>query len=282
MNPKQTRNTHARRFAAATILAVSSAALLGACGDDGGDAQSSGTTEAAETTEADTTTEGTEGGGDNAEVCSAYAEVTIGLSAEDADPAALMTQLDTLDEQAPEEIAEPLGVLIAAARQVIDSGGEDFSAFETPEFGMAQGQVDPYIYEQCEFDAKAEVAGKDYLFEGLPSEIASGRVALLFTNEGTEAHELALLRKKDGVTESFEEILQLGEEESMAKVDEAGGTFVPMNGSTSLAIADLEAGEYLAACFIPVGTTFGEGPPTEGEGPPHFVEGMQQEFTVTG
>ena len=60
MNPKQTRNTHARRFAAATILAVSSAALLGACGDDEGDARRSGTTGAGSM--GDVSTDGAAGG----------------------------------------------------------------------------------------------------------------------------------------------------------------------------------------------------------------------------
>ena len=39
-----------------------------------------------------------------------------------------------------------------------------------------------------------------------------------FTNEGAEDHELAIARKNDGVTESFDELLALPEEEAMTKV----------------------------------------------------------------
>ncbi|MEJ7722307.1 MAG: hypothetical protein WKF58_18585 [Ilumatobacteraceae bacterium] len=59
-----------------------------------------------------------------------------------------------------------------------------------------------------------------------------------------------------------------------------------MPGETGHTVVDLTAGDYLAICFIPVGTTpekmsemeGQEGPP---EGKPHFLEGMQLEFTVS-
>ena len=42
--------------------------------------------------------------------------------------------------------------------------------------------------------------------------------------------------------------------------------------SASTAVVDLEAGEYVAICFIPVGTVSFDGPPPEG--PPHMMQGM--------
>ena len=52
----------------------------------------------------------------------------------------------------------------------------------------------------------------------------------------------------------------------------------PLYDQEGMLVADLAPGEYVAVCFIPVGTM----PDHEGTGPPHFVEGMKQEFTVTG
>lgn len=56
-------------------------------------------------------------------------------------------------------------------------------------------------------------------------------------------------------------------------------------GDDDYFVADLEEGEYIALCFIPVGLTpeaaaaveeGGEEP----QGPPHFTQGMRAEFTV--
>ena len=57
----------------------------------------------------------------------------------------------------------------------------------------------------------------------------------------------------------------------------AAGPLLP--GESTPAVFEAEAGEYIALCFIPVGTT-GEGPEGEGDGPPHFVEGQRSEFMV--
>ena len=90
-----------------------------------------------------------------------------------------------------------------------------------------------------------------------------------------------MLRKNEGVTESWDELLQLPEEEAMEFVTEVGGAFAPTKGSVGLGVFELEAGEHIALCFIPVGTSMGaDGEFVEGDGPPHFVEGMRHEFTV--
>lgn len=268
-----------RRLAAATALLACLAGVLTGCGDD--DDSGDGTT----TTEADgTTTESTAGDGGEAaagaEVCDAYADITVAFSGPPPDPATLTPLLDTLESGAPEEIAEQVGVMTTAARSVLDSNGEDFSAFEAPEFAEAQSEVDPYMFENCEFDEKVEVTAADYSFDGIPTELPAGRVAFLLTNEGNEPHEMALARKKDGVTESWDEILALPEDQAMEKIDQAGGAFAPGQGDQGLAIAELEAGEYVAVCFIPVGTSIDDTGEHPGDGPPHFTQGMKSEFTV--
>jgi len=206
--------------------------------------------------------------------------VTVAFNGPPPDPATLTPLLDTLDSGAPEDIAEAIGVMTDAARSVLDSNGEDFSAFEAPEFSEAQGQVDPYMFENCEFDEKVEVTAADYSFDGIPAELPAGRVAFLLSNEGNEPHEMGLARKKDGVTESWDELLALPEDQVMEKVDQLGGAFAPNQEAKGLAIADLEPGEYVAVCFIPVGTSIDESGEHMGDGPPHFMEGMKAEFTV--
>ena len=120
------------------------------------------------------------------------------------------------------------------------------------------------------------MTAKDFSFEGIDDEYEAGSMSFKFTNEGAEDHEIAIARKNDGVTESFEELLALPEEEAMTKV-----TFVTRGfasaGETGYATGVLEPGEHIAVCFIPQGT-IGE---TEGTGQPHFMLGMSQEFTVS-
>ncbi len=198
------------------------------------------------------------------------------------DPAAIAANVEIVKASAPAEITTPVTVMTDAVEAVLASNGEDFSAMEAPEFAAAQGEVDPFVFENCEFDGRVEVVGADYSFAGIPDTMESGRTALLFTNEGVEAHEIAIMRRNDGVTESFDELLNLPEEEAMAKVTPIGGSFAPTTGSSALLIGDFAPGDYIALCFVPVGTVVADGEMTEGTGTPHFMHGMQQEFTVSG
>jgi hypothetical protein len=79
------------------------------------------------------------------------------------------------------------------------------------------------------------------------------------------------------VTESFDELLELPEEEVGDKVIPVGGTFVEI-GKTGYFAADLAAGDYMAICFIPQGT---KSMTDEIDAPPHFVLGMKHEVTVS-
>ena len=260
MTPTDTSTTttittprHRRQRAVAGLaVAACAAALLAACGDEA-----------------------------EAAVCEPYLGVTEQFNTE-PDPATLGTLLDQVDEEAPEDLAESLSVMTGAARQVLDSGGEDFAAFETPEFAEAQGEVDPWMFENCDFDGTEEATATEYEFEGLPDEMDAGTTAILLTNEGEEAHELAIMRKKEGVTQSWDEILALPQEEGQALVDQVGGAFAPREGTKGLAVVELTEGEYVAACFVPTGTSMAaDGAVTEGTGVPHFMGGMVHEFTVS-
>ena len=138
------------------------------------------------------------------------------------------------------------------------------------------------------------VTAHDYYFEGLPTSVPAG-TTLGFANQGTEFHELALARKNDGVTETWDELLALPEEEALAKVTVFAPLFAAAGTTAEGTIALEQEGEYIALCFIPQGTAGTielpdpsavpdpSAPPPEGlgSGTPHFLLGMMQEFTVT-
>jgi hypothetical protein len=138
------------------------------------------------------------------------------------------------------------------------------------------------------------VTAHDYYFEGLPTSVPVG-TQLGFTNQGAEFHELALARKNDGVTETWDELLALPEEEALAKVTVFAPLFAAAGAAAEGTVTLEQEGQYLALCFIPQGsagtielpdpnaTPDPSAPPPAGlgSGPPHFLLGMRQEFTVT-
>lgn len=239
------------------MTVVVALAFTAACGDDdeGG--------EAAPPDEPTTTTGG--GGGEAGDFCPAYIELLAG------DPSP--EQIREVAAIAPEGAAEPLETIATG----FEEDPEGF--FDTEEFATAFGEVGEVATGECA-DSEITVTAVDYGFEGFPADLPAGVLGIAFSNEGEEFHELVVLRRNDGVEQSFEEILGLGEEEGQSLVTEAGGTFAPP-GRSSSALVELEPGEYAAVCFIPVGST----PESEGsegsEGPPHFTQGMIAEFSVS-
>lgn len=147
------------------------------------------------------------------------------------------------------------------------------------------------------------VTGVDYLYEGMPSTVPTG-TELAFRNDGeVEPHEMVVLRKNDDVEETFEELLELPQEEALAKAEVVGGVDALPGQVAEDTVAVEEPGEYALICFIPVGTMVTDVEPQEsmgheshvvgslspnesdrvGEpsGPPHYTQGMLQTFSVT-
>ena len=247
-----------------TVVLLVLPLLLGvaACGDDDDDDP-----------EAWATADDAPDAGDAGKACQTYVDINAQFNGE-PDPEVLGGLLDDLEANPPAEVADDLAVMIPAARTVLESGGEDFAPFETEEFGSAQTSADAYFYDACDADTKLEATAVDYAFTGLPEELDAGSVFIKMTNGSTqgESHELGVMRRADGVTASFDEILALSEDEAESKVEFVGGAFAESEGDVGVAFLDLEPGEYLAVCFIPVGG--------EDDGPPHFTKGMQHAFTV--
>jgi hypothetical protein len=187
---------------------------------------------------------------------------------------------DRLIAAAPESLADEYRTLSGGLTEVEQTG--DFEGvFSRPEMREAEEATHEYDLKTCDWE-KIDVKAVDYRFEDVPRTIDAGFASFEMENDGNELHEIALLRKNDGVTESFDQLLELPEEEAFEKVTFAGasGPGAPDEEGTYV-VADLQAGEYAMVCFLPQGAISMEALESTGEdAPPHFALGMKQEFTV--
>lgn len=176
-------------------------------------------------------------------------------------------------DAAPAELRDDITQIV----EIFETKGPD--AFEDEEFNRLNAEVNTTAMDVCDAE-RVDVTAVDYSFQGVPSTVPAGRVGIAFENTGKELHEFVMLRKNDDTTESFEQLLELPEEEAMQKVTTTFGAFA-FPGAKDVRLVELEPGEYMAVCFIPVGLT-PEAAQSEQEpqGPPHFTQGMRAEFTV--
>lgn len=232
-----------RRAGHVAVLAATLATFGAACGDDDG----------AELSDA---------------ACDAYADLQ---SAFFGDPAQLGPAAQAFADAAPESLADPVGVLVAAL------GSDDPAASETPEYAAAQTEVANAIFDGCAADATADVSGVDYSFSGLPAELDAGRLNLRFTNDSQtdEPHELIIATGANG--ETAEELRALPMEELFAAARPLAVAFTNAPGGVATALVDLEPGEYLVICTLPVG---GFDAAQDGPGDPHSNHGMVATLTV--
>lgn len=212
----------------------------------------------------------------SSEACDAFIGVNKGLSQDHPDPEAITRNLDALEANAPEPVADEVQVMVTAGRQVVQT--QDFAAFDDDEFVAAETTVDPFMFERCDTDQKVEVTGTDYQFSPPPTSLRAGEVAFLLDNasENGELHEMVLLRRKDGIDTAFDQILALPEDQLPAMVDLIGAASAPA-GAQGATWVDLTTGDYAMVCYLPQGATHGADDAT---GPLHFTLGMQAEFTV--
>lgn len=177
----------------------------------------------------------------------------------------------------PAEIKEPIDVQVRAFNQAL-AGADPEQVFETPEVKAAEAKSHAFDLENCGW-GKVEVSTVDYSFQGLPSEVKAGRTSFDLENKGKEMHEIILLAKNPGVTESFDQLLALPQEQAMTKVRPLASAFAAP-GDDDYVVTNLTAGTYLAVCFIPQGLTSEESRPAP-DAKPHFLLGMKKEITVS-
>jgi len=229
-------------------------------------------------------------GGPSAEVetfCDDYIEVNalVNTGPDEDDPGpwveAITAGLEGLKSDAPTEISAAVNGMADALLEPVANLDEEgfFAVTESESFAEDSAVVDEYIGDECGFAAVA-VSAIDYAYDADLDSLDEGITAFDFANNGTELHEMALLRINDETTETVEELLAMPQEEAETKASFVGVAFAaPGEGSNMY--ADLEPGQYFIVCFIPTGTTSFEDIETA-EGPPHFTQGMVQEFTVAG
>ncbi|HUF32386.1 MAG TPA: hypothetical protein VMN58_04160 [Acidimicrobiales bacterium] len=251
-----------RRGMWAAAAAVTLLGLVG-CGDDDGE-----TTGASDTTVA---------GDEHQEYCDASAAL------DEADGPPTADQVNDLVEIAPDDILDDVEL---AAERYSELG---MDAFADGEFNQAIERVEEWEAENCEGReedeeeeaepqepeegaARVELTATEYAFE-LSGPVASGRTALVLTNDGEEDHHIDIVRFKEGTTkEEAEAAAEEGPSALFGLIEEDtdfGGPTTSTDagpGEQAVLNLDLEPGLYGIACFV-----------SAADGQPHFFKGM---FTI--
>jgi hypothetical protein len=155
------------------------------------------------------------------------------------------------------------------------------SLFET--FSTIDQEVDEYGAKDC-FDEEdqfpqsekpdsdatvVDIGAKEYAFD-IPSDIKAGKSAIKLSNKGNELHVFGFGRLKEGATfQQVKDAIERGEEDPGLLEDEGSTGLALPDGSTTTN-TDLEAGTYVAYCFIPAP-----------DGAPHLAKGMLVQFEVS-
>lgn len=208
-------------------------------------------------------------------------ELDPNLPPEEADAAAadwVTTELQPLVEavvaEAPAEIEDDLLTQAAAVDQAAATG--DFSSFGGPEVDAAEVRTHAFDVENCGWQVQ-DIDATEYSFGSIPSTLGAGPTSFELVNDGAELHEMVLARKNPGVTETVEELAALPDEEAQAKVTTVGSVYTDP-GTQDYAVVDLEPGDYVMLCFVPMGMTSEDEMPPDAA--PHYTEGMLAEFSV--
>lgn len=200
-------------------------------------------------------------------------EISTGLQAFASDD--LLPLLDDIAASAPDELEDEVQTYRAAIEELAEAG--DPSVFEDPDLEAAEQTSHAFDLEHCGWST-AEVVATDFAFGGLEESYAPGPLSIDLSNEGDEVHELLVVKVKDGVEETAEELVQLSQEEAFEKVDFVGNIDPLAPGDEDYVVVDLEPGRYVVTCFLPEGAVDMEH--LDAEGMPHALSGMVAELTV--
>jgi hypothetical protein len=193
---------------------------------------------------------------------------------------------DRINAAAPERIKEDLEVADRSLAEA-ERTGDFTAAFRQPDKFAAFNRLHAFDLESCGWE-RVDVTAAEYRFDGVPASIPAGETSFEFENQGKEAHEMVLFRRKDGEAMTFDQILAIEDQSEAEKhMDFIAGTGGdPGSDEPLYAVTDLQAGDYVMVCFIPVGSTpealrAAQEASKPIEGRPHFTEGMKAELKVT-
>ncbi|MEA2828960.1 MAG: hypothetical protein QOG43_3399 [Actinomycetota bacterium] len=183
------------------------------------------------------------------------------------------TAIAALVADAPDEIKDETEEIARQTKQFRDEA--DPSVIDNDDFEKLTDTVDAYFQENCP-GTKATVEAVNYAYQGLPPTLPAGTVRIELKNTSDEAHEMLVLTRKPGVTETFDQLLGLPEDQIMAKVDFVNAESTNP-GQTGYLVGAFPVGDYLFLCSFGKGTTDDNDPKQE---QPHFTLGMKQEVKV--
>lgn len=172
---------------------------------------------------------------------------------------------DVFGKEAPKgEAKDGFTALQASITKIAQSGQVDEAALTSSYSKLVSGSASGCSWK------KQTVTAAEYKFGDAPSKLSKGTYAFALDNAGKEDHEIAVVRVKDGVTKSLDQLLAEGKDGPPPDVEEAGFVFGPA-GSKGVGVMKLDRpGRYAFVC--PIATA---------DGKPHFMLGMKGEFTVT-
>lgn len=185
--------------------------------------------------------------------------------------ATVRRQLHDTQDNAPPEVADDVDALVDLIHEGLTFGS--FTPDQEVELAEIDDALDTYQLAECGF-GRMEATGVDYAYVGLPAAVPAGVVAITFTNQGAEKHEI-LLARLDGAPMAFDQVLTLPADQAYSMIAPVGhSTALP--GESETTFVRLEPGRYGVGCVVPQGTTHH----AEGSGPPHHALGMVAEFSV--
>lgn len=249
-------------------LCLALSMLFAACGGGGEDESSDAAAPSAEPEPTEVAS--------NEEFCDSVigAEAAVLSASSGGDPGDLEGLLATVEETAPAELTDQVGVVVSTVREALDA--RDDSAFESKEFSDNEEAVDQWVADNCGYEA-VHVSAVDYAFEGVPEALPAGPVTFHFSNDGEEMHEMLTVRYKDPSL-TVKDLMELSDKEAQSKIDFLGASFGPP-GTQDSESRDLAPGKYALLCFVSVGSTSPKAA-RNADGPPHVARGMWAEFTV--
>ena len=96
------------------------------------------------------------------------------------------------------------------------------------------------------------VVGTEYAFSGLPESVPAG-TTFGFTNQGAELHQLLVVQKNEGVTETWDELMALPEAEANSKVTFIGQLIAGPGKASPDTFTIAEPGRLLRGLLHPPG-----------------------------